>query len=123
MSALLEKARELAEDARSSFNGGRFNSACSRAYYAMFNAARALLETRGHSPEAVKSHASVLRLFSLEFVRQGPFDAEDGRALRIAAKARNTADYDRSAVTAPEARAVIASLDRFFDTVERTIQS
>lgn len=121
MSGFWWRAREAADDANALFRAGRYNNACSRAYYAMFTAARALLIERGHRPETAKRHATVLRLFSLEFVRDGPFDADDGRTLQRAGKTRITADYGEAGVTAEEARQVLASLDRFMNRAEQMI--
>ena len=91
------------------------------AYYAMFNAARALLDMRGYGPEAVKTHAGVLRLFSLEFVNAGSLTAEYGRALRTAERLRNLADYDPDPITAENARPVIEFLHPFLEAVERLL--
>jgi uncharacterized protein (UPF0332 family) len=44
--ALLAKARESLASARADLEAGRLNGASSRAYYAMFHAARAALEKR-----------------------------------------------------------------------------
>ena len=44
----------------------------------MFNAARALLLVRGFQPEQAKTHKTVLRLFSQEFVQDGTFDRDLG---------------------------------------------
>ena len=95
MTELETSAREAAEEARLLFRAQLFRGACSRAYYAMFNAARAMLTLRGYKAEAVKTHKSVLRLFSLEFVKTGPFDAEIGQMLRRAAEARHVAGLRR----------------------------
>ena len=121
MSGLMEKAREAAADAQALFESGRYNSACNRAYYAMFNAAPALLELRGHDPEAVKTHASVLRLFSLEYLRSEVLDPEFGPALRSAARARHIADYEKDGVSSRDAELVIALLAQFLEAVERTM--
>jgi uncharacterized protein (UPF0332 family) len=79
----------------------------------MFNAARALLIMRGVDPDRAKRHATVWRLFSLHFVKDGPFDAADGRALGEAGRARNQADYSVKEVDAEAATDVMASLERF----------
>jgi uncharacterized protein (UPF0332 family) len=81
MSDLQAMAKEAAEEARILFQASRFGGACSRAYYAMFNMARAMLLAKGHTPEDAKTHKTVLRLFSREFVQHGLFDPELARAL------------------------------------------
>jgi uncharacterized protein len=117
---LQANAREAAEEARVLFRARLFGGACSRAYYAMFNAARAMRATRGYRPEEVKTHKSVLRLFSLEFVKAGPLDAEVGKTLRRAADARQVADY-AGGVTAEEAEEVMAALERFMRHAEQIL--
>ena len=120
MTNLFDHAREAAEEAAILFRTGHYSGACSRAYYAMFNAARALLAVRGHQPEEAKTHKSVLRLFSLEFVQTGSFDAQQGRALREAFDARHEADYE-GGVTKDEAARVIASMEQFMQTAEHVL--
>ncbi|MDO8871678.1 MAG: HEPN domain-containing protein [Methanoregula sp.] len=48
--------------------GGYYNDAVSRAYYAMFYAARALLASRDLHP---KGHKDLILQFGLEFVKKG----------------------------------------------------
>jgi uncharacterized protein (UPF0332 family) len=114
---LRSNAREAAEEARLLFEARHFGGACSRAYYAMFNMARALLLERGHPIAKTKTHKSVLQQFSLEFVKSGPFDQDDGRALRRAADARHLADYE-GGVAAEEAGQVMAALEKFIRKAE-----
>ena len=77
MSDLWVKARENAKAARLLLEAQCYNSACTRAYYAMFTAARCLLhECAGIELDALKRHATVLRLFSLHFVREGAFSED-----------------------------------------------
>jgi uncharacterized protein (UPF0332 family) len=117
MSDLEAMAREAAEEARILFRASRFGGACSRAYYAMFNAARAMLLAKGHTREKAKTHKTVLRLFSREFVQDGSFDPELARALRKAADARHVADYERG-ITRAEAAQVMATLEAFMQNAE-----
>ena len=122
MTELETSAREAAEEARLLFRAQLFRGACSRAYYAMFNAARAMLILRGYKAEAVKTHKSALRLFSLEFVKTGPFDAEIGQMLRRAAEARHVADYE-GGVSAEEAGEVLKALEVFMREAEQVLSS
>jgi len=123
MNALWTKAREAAQDARTLLNDGRFDAAANRAYYAMFNAARTLLRLRGVDAKAVKKHATVLRMFSFEFVGKGEFDGDDGRALRLAADARAVADYGDQVVSREKAAETVASMDKFMQTAERLVRT
>jgi uncharacterized protein (UPF0332 family) len=118
LNQLWGKSRRAAAGARILFQAGEYEGACARAYYAMFNAARALLVTRGVEPRSVKRHASVSRVFSDEFVRNGPFDEALGRALRKAAETRHTADYEDTTVGRARAEAVLESMEAFMAAVD-----
>ena len=73
---------------------------------------------RGSYPlEAVKTHKSVLRLFSLEFVQRGTFKPELARALRKAPDARHVADYE-GGVLREDAAEVMAALGAFMNDAE-----
>ena len=117
MSDFAASAREAAEEARILFQASHYSGACSRAYYAMFNAARAMLLAKGQKRESAKTHKTVLRLFSHEFVQDGTFDAELARALRKAADARHIADYE-GGVGRDEAAVVMATLEAFMREAE-----
>ncbi len=118
MDELWRKARGSADSARLLFEEGHPEDACNRAYYAMFNAARALLANRGVGPADVRTHASVWRLFSLHYIKDGPLNAELGRALAQAGRARNQADYSPILVEAETVQDVMRSLDQFMQMAE-----
>jgi len=114
MSELWNKALEAADDARLLLREGRFNGASNRAYYAMFNAARALLiERHGADALDVKRRATVLRLFSRHFIEPGLFEARFGAILRRVSEARRVADYDEMPVTKHEAQQIVQAMDEF----------
>jgi uncharacterized protein (UPF0332 family) len=114
VSELWDKALEAADEARILLREGRFNGASNRAYYAMFNTARALLIER-HGAEAldVKRHATVLRLFSKHFIEAGHFDVSFGAIMRRAAEMRRVADYDEMSVSKNEAQQILDAMERF----------
>ena len=112
MTALADNAKEAAEESRVLFRAGHYGGACSRAYFAMFNMARALLLEKGYRPEEAKTHKSVLRLFSMAFVKPGLFEAQNGRALREAYDARQEADYE-GGISERDAATILASMEHF----------
>jgi uncharacterized protein (UPF0332 family) len=123
MSVLWTKAMPAAESAKILMEAGQWDGACNRAYYAMFNPARALLiEMHGFTPEQLRQHATVLRQFSLHFVGKHGFDADAGRMLRRAGDVRIVADYDEADVHAQRVRDTINAMERFIAaaTVART---
>lgn len=114
---LWTKALAAASSARTLLEHGDGDGATSRAYYAMFNAARALLWWKhGFGPGDAKTHATVIRRFSKHFVQDGPLGAEYGRLLIEAAQARFVADYDE-AVALYAARERVEAMSRFLDAL------
>ncbi len=114
MSALWDKVVENARSARLLYKASCFNASYSRAYYAMFTAARILLNEReGVALEALKTHASVARLFSLHFVKDGEFAAELGRAFRRAAQERGAADYSDESISREECEDILVVMAEF----------
>jgi len=116
MADLEASARDAAKEAAVLFQASLYSRAC----YAMFNAARAMLLAKGYQPEKAKTHKTVLRLFSEEFVQHGSFDAELARALRRAADARHVADYE-GGVSQEEAAQVMRTLEAFMSEADATL--
>jgi uncharacterized protein (UPF0332 family) len=89
---------EALEEAEILHQAGRPAGAVSRAYYAAFHAARALLVSISLQP---RTHEGVRSMLSLHFVRTGRLDARLARALSLASRTREDADYDAAAVFGP----------------------
>ena len=70
---LMGKATRAVASARLLLSDGDVDGACNRAYYAMFDAARAalLVLVPGIDPALVKSHGGLISMFSLHFVKPG----------------------------------------------------
>ena len=87
--------------------------AASRAYYAMFHAAYALVRLRGAAP---KTHRGLLSTFADEYVRKGAFPQDLFEAFRSGQSLREQGDYEPSQPPTPEeAEAVISAAARFLD--------
>ena len=101
--ALMAKARTAYESARALLERKDRDGACNRAYYAMFDAARAaLLATKAEVTLNVgKTHSGVLTAFSQHLVKNGPVPHDIGRLLKRAEETRTwpTAAATRSART------------------------
>ena len=90
---------------------GLYRDAVSRAYYAMFYAAEALLATKGLHP---KTHGGVLHLMGEHFVKGGELEPEMTNSFGFAMQARQRADYgDDFAITVDDARAVVTKAKSF----------
>jgi uncharacterized protein (UPF0332 family) len=113
----LTLAAETLRAAEYLLKGGYYNDAVSRAYYAMFYAARALLASRDLHP---KGHKGLIIQFGLEFVKKGFIEETYGRALSYAKERRETVDYNIEATMTPdEAAIIIADARNFLERIER----
>lgn len=114
MSDLWEKALEAAEEARALMRADLPNGAISRAYYAVFTAARALLLSRlAVEEDQIRRHAAVLKLFSEHVIRPGLMPAEFGKELRNLFEDRADADYSTTRLSREEAQRAMAFMERF----------
>jgi uncharacterized protein (UPF0332 family) len=113
---LLERARQGVASARVLVEAGQPATAVSTAYYAMLYAARAALSERDRS---ARSHAGIWGLFREEFVLAGEFDESLAQAGQRAQARREASDYAAEAFELAEARALVATSERFVAEVER----
>lgn len=117
----LAKAREKLKAAEVLLGNGLEADAISRAYYAMFTAARAALALK--QIDRVK-HSGVISAFNREFVKEGLIDRALGRMLLGAETLRRAADYEERFAPPPgRASEVLAQAQRFVDAVDRLVAS
>jgi uncharacterized protein (UPF0332 family) len=116
------KAQESSESAWLLFDRGHYDGAGDRAFFAMFNAARALLASRGLNASGTRSHAKVHALLRRYFVETGRMEPDLADGFRRADKVRRAADF-RPGGTKPEsAREMVESMDRFMQRAEREVR-
>jgi uncharacterized protein (UPF0332 family) len=124
VSPFWDKAREMGEEARVLLRSGHFNGAANRAYYAMFNAARAVLEARTELDVIdVRRHSAALKLFSQHIVKTGLVDRELNAAVNEAFEVRAIADYDRTSVSEKQAMEMVALMERMIAALTPLIQA
>ncbi|GEM_PF-737024 len=87
---LLQEARDSVSAARVLLDAGYPGYAASRAYYAMFYVAEALLEGEGM---AFSKHSAVIAAFGRHFARTGKVPVEFHRYLIEASELRHAGDY------------------------------
>ncbi|WP_240922723.1 HEPN domain-containing protein [Thermococcus sp. Bubb.Bath] len=122
-----EEVKLLLSNAHGSLNAaeilleqGFYRDAMSRAYYAMFYAASALLRAKGI---ITKSHRGVIAKFGLEFVTDGTIEAYYAKALGLAETLRERADYDVTfRPEVEEAEEVVADAHRFVERIEKVLE-
>lgn len=117
----LKQAQETLADARTLLDADRTpRSVVNRAYYAMFYAVMALLQSTG---KAASKHAGVISLFDKEFVHAGVFPVEMSRALHVAFDERHESDYEIiKAATRDEAAQLLVEAEHFVEQVARHLQ-
>jgi uncharacterized protein (UPF0332 family) len=110
---LMENAYEKLEAAKTLLENGFYADAVSRAYYAMFFAARALLSERNIYP---KTHRGLISQFALEFVKTGEFRKEIFYLFTRAQEDREEADYGLFPETdEKEAKIIITAAETFLE--------
>jgi hypothetical protein len=113
----LKKAREKLRAAAKLIEWSAYDDTVSRAYYAAFHAAQAMLESQGLRAE---SHAGVKTLFNLHFIKTKRLDAKFGRYLRNLKDDREEGDYEAiSTMDAETAQNAIREATEFVDEAQR----
>jgi uncharacterized protein (UPF0332 family) len=95
---------------------GDTDGACNRAYYAMFDAARAALASEAE-PEATRTHNGLIAAFGLRLIKTGRLPKELGRMLNRAEEVRLLADYMGGAVEPLDARELLSQAEAFVSAV------
>lgn len=117
---LMAKAERALASAQLLLDSGDVDGACNRAYYAMFDAARAaLLSTSAPVPaEVARTHSGLIAAFSLHLVKPGLVAVEHGRSLNKVEDLRLIADYRGDPVTLDNAAWALEQAKAFLGTVQ-----
>ncbi len=89
--SLIQRALKYLRSAEILLKEGDYESSVSRAYYAMFYSAQAMLLTKNLS---FSSHKGVISSFGEHFIKTGIFQKEMGRELNRAFEKRQIGDYE-----------------------------
>lgn len=114
---LFEKAIRAAASAKMLLDAGDADGACNRAYYAMFDAARAALLVSG-APEIARTHNGLISVFSLHLVKSGRVPVELGKTLNKAEELRLLADYKGDPVEIEDAVWVVHQAHNFVQVMQ-----
>jgi len=111
----MRKAERALDEARLLLRDKKTEGACSRAYYAMHDAAHAALLATGHeTPEAIiKTHHSLIAEFGKKLVLGGLIDAAHGRAFNKVQDMRQLADYSAEPPPLDETRSAVEQAEAF----------
>lgn len=114
---LLAKAAKALAAAKA--NAHNADTAANRAYYAMFNAIRAALATKGLRP---KTHSSTISQFAVEYVLTGLVERSFHRWIIDAEQARITADYRiDELISSDEAAGHVARAEIVVETIRQLL--
>lgn len=113
--AELSLADEELNVADSLLRAGFARVSLTRAYFAVFHAARARLYAAGFEP---RTHAGVHHLFNLHFVKSARFEPGASRLMARLQKYREEADYSRAfVIDTVGAREELEAAQAFVETV------
>jgi len=118
--AHMEKAIRRLRVAEKLLHDGEYEDAISRAYYAIYHAANAVLATINVFP---KTHEGLVSEFGKRFVLTGMFPRELGKILADAKAARETYEYSVTAtIEKPEAETIFANAQAFVTAIKKFLR-
>ena len=116
----LDKAHDKLRVAEQLLRDGAHDDAVSRAYYAAFHAAHAVLLTEGLT---ATTHQGLVNLFGLHLVKTGKFDKRFGRYLANLKDDRETSDYEiYSTIDQATATEAVTEAQQFLKAAEQYLQ-
>jgi hypothetical protein len=116
----IQRARRYLDTAVLVLEEGDFESCVSRAYYAMFYVARALLRQEDVTPS---THQGLVNQFGLHFVKTERLPARFGRMFREVKELRELAEYaEERVITREDAEATLRDANAFVDRVSEMLR-
>jgi uncharacterized protein (UPF0332 family) len=120
MAASLERAEKSIQAAKELAAGGYYDFAASRAYYAAFYAATAILLREGLE---FGKHSGVIASIHQRFVKTGKLDKKYGKDLNWLFELRGIGDYGATVhVSQQDAERAIQSAEDFLRAIQALIQ-
>ncbi len=118
--ASLLRAEKALRSAKLLEENGEPEDAVSRAYYAMFHAARAILFSKGVK---AKTHRETISLFGEKIVKEGVLSREFADMLRKALDLRQKSDYELYAELNEErVQEVIKNARKFIEKIKELLE-
>jgi len=120
IAANFQRAEQSLQAARHLILGGYYDAAASRAYYAAFYAATAVLL---HEGLEMSKHSAVIASIHQRFVKTGKLDKERGQALNWLFELRSVGDYGGvEHVTREEVEQAIEAAEKFLEAIKPLLQ-
>lgn len=116
----LNKGKEKLSVANLLFEEKFYLDAVSKAYYAMYQVARAILITKGMDS---RKHSGIISLFNQHFVKTGLVARDFGKMLAKTRDIRESSDYeDFYIISKEEAKLAISNAERFIREIEKILK-
>lgn len=120
IAANLERAEQSIQAARQLASGGYYDFAASRAYYAAFYAATAVLLSEELE---FSKHSAVIASIHQRYVKTGKLSKEQGKSLNWLFELRNVGDYGGTAhVSRSQVEQAIQAAERFLLAIKSLLQ-
>ena len=121
---LMVKAENALASAKLLSDAGDIDGACNRAYYAMFDAAKAVLLATVPTidPQIGKTHNGLISAFGLHMVKTGLVSVELGRALNRAQNIRQIADYTGDVIEPEDVLALLQQASEFVQALKKQVK-
>jgi uncharacterized protein (UPF0332 family) len=121
----MAKAQRALTSAQTLLDDQDTDGACNRAYYAMFDAARAaLLAIAAPVPsEIAKTHSGLISAFSLHLIKTGKLPTELGKALNKVEGLRLVSDYKGDSISLEDSQWAVAQATVFVQEIAKLIDS
>lgn len=114
MNRLMVRAQQALRTAQHLLEYGDTVAAGSRAYYAVFDAMRAVLDDRGIDVGRVKTHRGLMIAFEQNVVKPGVLKREVATAILKASELRRVSDYDAEAeISVDDVRGTLSAVESF----------
>ena len=119
----MAKSERSLSSAQLLLDAGDFDGAVNRAYYACYDAARAVLEVvAGIDTSGIKSHAGLIRTFNLHIVKSGLLPLEIGSLIGREEQLRLFADYGDGVRERAEAELAVKQAGDFLTACFRLLR-
>jgi len=120
IAANIERAEQSIQAARQLAAGGYYDFAASRAYYAAFYAATAILMSEGVE---LSKHSAVIASIHQRFVKTGKLSKEQGKTLNWLFELRSVGDYGGTAhVSCQHVEQAIQAAEEFLLAIKSLLQ-
>ena len=116
----IKTAKDKLDSAKILLENEKYDDAVSRAYYAVFHSAQALLLNEGLKAE---SHSGVRHMFGLHFIKEGKIDKKFAKYLKDLKEDREAGDYGiLSMIEEDDAKEAIVEAEEFLAETEKYLK-